>query len=102
MTNGVLRGLSGLTKLNTLHIADAYRVTNAGLEFISHLTGSHSLLLKFCAGGMPMYLQSTARKQGWVLVSTSDNRLISAFLRCCVFFYGPPFSIQSMGSAQPH
>ena len=42
VTNGVLRGLGGLTKLHTLHIADAYRVTNAGLHFISHLTGANS------------------------------------------------------------
>lgn len=41
VTNGVLRGLGGLTKLHTLHVADAYRVTNAGLHFISHLTGAH-------------------------------------------------------------
>ena len=40
VTNGVLRGLGGLTKLHTLHIADAYRVTNAGLHFISNLTGA--------------------------------------------------------------
>ena len=40
VTNGVLRGVGGLTKLNTLHIADAYRVTNAGLDFISRLSGT--------------------------------------------------------------
>ena len=39
VSNGVLRGLSGLTKLHTLQIPDAYRVTDAGLQFISTLTG---------------------------------------------------------------
>lgn len=40
MTNGVLRGLSGLTKLHTLHIPDAYRITDAGLQHLSALTGA--------------------------------------------------------------
>ena len=39
MSNGILRGLSGLTKLHTLQMPDAYRVTDAGLQFISTLTG---------------------------------------------------------------
>ena len=39
VSNGVLRGLSGLTKLHTLQIPDAYRVTDAGLQFISTLSG---------------------------------------------------------------
>ena len=39
VTNGTLGGISGLTKLISLHIADAYRVTNVGLQFISTLTG---------------------------------------------------------------
>ena len=43
MSNGVLRGLSGLTKLRTLQIPDAYRVTDAGLQFISTLTGRFQL-----------------------------------------------------------
>ena len=43
VSNGVLRGLSGLTKLHTLQIPDAYRVTDAGLQFISTLTGRSPL-----------------------------------------------------------
>lgn len=39
VTNGTLGGISRLTKLNSLHIADAYRVTNVGLQLISTLTG---------------------------------------------------------------
>jgi hypothetical protein len=43
VTNGILGGISGLTNLKSLHIADAYRVTNIGLLFISTLTGGLSL-----------------------------------------------------------
>ena len=43
VTNGILGGISSLTKLNSLHIADAYRVTNIGLQFVSTLTGVLSL-----------------------------------------------------------
>lgn len=43
VTNGTLGGISSPTKLNSLHIADAYRVTNIGLQFISTLTGVLSL-----------------------------------------------------------
>lgn len=54
MTNGVLRGLSGLTKLHTLHMPDAYRVTNAGLHFISTLTGGSPA----CCTLLPFFLLS--------------------------------------------
>jgi hypothetical protein len=43
VTNGTLGDISSLTKLNSLHIADAYRVTNIGLQFIFTLTGALSL-----------------------------------------------------------
>ena len=57
VTNGVLRGLSGLTKLHILHMPDAYRVTNAGLHFISTLTGGFPACLHSFA---PFLLSSGA------------------------------------------
>ena len=42
VTNGTLRALSGLTGLRELHLPDAFRVTNSGLEYLSTLTGIQS------------------------------------------------------------
>ena len=38
VTNGVMRGLSGLTGLEELHLPMAHRITDVGLAFLSTLT----------------------------------------------------------------
>ena len=42
VTNGVLRCAGMLTKLQSLHMPDAFRVTDAGLRHLSTLTGATS------------------------------------------------------------
>lgn len=44
VTNAVLQGVGGLTKLRSLHIPDAFRVTDAGLRHLSTLTGAPNTL----------------------------------------------------------
>ncbi len=38
VTNGVLRGMSGLTSLDELLLPDSHRITDVGLGFFSGLT----------------------------------------------------------------
>lgn len=38
VTDGVMRGLSGLTDLEELHLPMAHRITDVGLGFLSSLT----------------------------------------------------------------
>ena len=38
VTNGVMRGMSGLTCLEQLHLPMAHRITDSGLAFLSSLT----------------------------------------------------------------
>lgn len=44
VTNTVLQGVGGLSKLRSLHMPDAFRVTDAGLSHLSTLTGAFFLL----------------------------------------------------------
>ena len=82
MSNGVLRGLSGLTKLHTLQIPDAYRVTDAGLQFISTLTGR--LLPPFNhTACLPGTLTSWHRRKALRLWRNASDGLLSPCKRLC-------------------
>ena len=53
VTNGVLRCAGALTKLQSLHIPDAFRVTDTGLHHLSSLTGAATFIIRSSeAGGL--------------------------------------------------